>query len=406
MRPRRFRVLHLVSELARGGTERLLFDLLSRLDPERYGITVGTTSGRDLPDVRREFEAAGLQTIQIPCALSRRRDGLAGKFGVLRSLTRALRRARPDAVHTHGPLNNTYGALAARLAGVPFVFLHDHNPVAAGLRSRLAVNLTSCMADAVFAASATVGARRRALLVRDAWRVVDLPNGVDLGAFRPPRPHERCEARRALGLPAEAYVCGAAGRLVDFKRLDLLVEAFPFVLRRLPGARLLLVGDGPERSRLLERARELGIDKHLLRLPWAPDVRTVYWALDVFVMPSDGREGFGLAAVEAMACGRPVVARRSPLFEEVLGEGGACLVEPRPRTIAAALLRLGRPGQQRARQMQLAREHAARNFDIERTALRLERVYASSFARKHPPAIQEGRPAQDEDHVHRSRSLA
>ena len=394
---RRIEVLHLVSELAHGGTERLLYDLLTRVDPDTYRMTIVTTSGADAPEVRHRFEAAGLHTHHLPLGLAAHAGrGLRGrhllpKLAALRQLWAFLRCTRPDIVHTHGAANNFYGPLAARLGGVPHIMTHDHNPVAGGRRDRLAVNLAAGFSDIAFVASRTVGTARRALLCWRPERVVHLPNGIDVEHFRPPTAAERRRARQRFGLPADAYVAGAVGRLVPFKRHDLLVEALPLLLAEVPGAHLLLVGEGPERSALVERARRLGVGARLHLAGWQPEPVHAYWALDTLAMPSDAQEGFGLAVAEAMACGLPVVARRCPLFAEVAGDRAARLVPPAAPAIAASLAALAGSAPERDRLGAQARRHAERHFDVGLGASLLESIYSQCLAgdRRRQSAQQE-----------------
>jgi glycosyltransferase involved in cell wall biosynthesis len=384
-------VLHLVPELGHGGPERVLYDMLSRLDRQLFAVTVAATGGPAHPVVRARFERAGLRTIVLPFDFGRHdwRDRGHGrlhqKWRALRQMAAYLRATRPQIVHTHGPLHNFYGVAAARLAGVPHIMTHDHNPMLEGWRERLAVNLATPRVDIVFAESSTVGDTRRTLLRSGSERILRLPAGVDLLDFHPPTSSERALARSEFRLPEEGFVVGAVGRLVPAKRHDLTLEAFHTLLSQVPGAHLLLLGEGSEADALRRQAQRLGIGERVHVHGWIEAIERAFWALDVFVTLSDAREGFGVRVSEAMACGLPIVARQSPLYEEILGSRVAHLVLPRPELVAASLASLERSPTERERIGLLSRQHAARQFDIDIGAHLLEDVYAHCVARTPRP---------------------
>lgn len=130
---------------------------------------------------------------------------------------------------------------------------------------------------------------------------------------------DRDRLRRELGLEG-AVIVGTVARLSREKGVDILVKAFASVYRRFPTARLLIVGDGPERASLALLTKESGLDG---RVAWAGSQR---WEkaiehlslMDVVAIPSR-YEGFGLTAIEAMACGKPVVAFCLDSLSEVIG---------------------------------------------------------------------------------------
>jgi glycosyltransferase involved in cell wall biosynthesis len=146
--------------------------------------------------------------------------------------------------------------------------------------------------------------------------LVPVPNAIDTGRFRPPVAQEQDALRRALGLPADAEVVVWVGRLVRKKGLETLIEAWAAVVRTWTRARLLIVGSGagsghPDDA---EGALRAAIAEHDLQgsvvLTGAvPDVERYLRASDLFVFTSE-EEGFGVALVEAMACGLPVVTSR------------------------------------------------------------------------------------------------
>ncbi len=174
-------------------------------------------------------------------------------------------------------------------------------------------------ADAMITVSAGL---RDALLGLGAppGKVTVLRNGVDLHAFRP---LDRGQARARLGLDGPTLL--SVGHLVERKGHHRVVAA----MAHLPGWRLLIVGDGPERGRLLALAAELGVADRVALLGSRPhgELPEIYTAADALVLASS-REGWANVLLEAMACGTPVVASPIPGNPEVVQSRAAGVIMP------------------------------------------------------------------------------
>ena len=168
---------------------------------------------------------------------------------------------------------------------------------------------------------------------------------------------------------------GAVARFDPRKGLDLLLEAVAIALPKRPEIRVLLVGDGPERGFLEAQAEALALGRVVRFVGERTDVRFDLAAMDLFAAPSRS-EGLGVALIEALAAGVPVVGARVGGIPEVV-EDEACglLVEPgSPERLAEAILRLAGSKPELARLARRAPERAA-VFSIESTRWRLERLY-------------------------------
>lgn len=150
-------------------------------------------------------------------------------------------------------------------------------------------------------------------------RIHVVPNGIDVERFRFD-PRARIAARRQLGLPDAAFVVGGVGRLAPGKRFDVLLHA----LAALPqDVRVLLVGGGPDEARLRATAAQLGVADRVLFAGERPhlsgqgaDLPALLAAMDVLASPSP-EEAFGLAVVEGLAAGLPVLYVRCPAVEDL-----------------------------------------------------------------------------------------
>jgi glycosyltransferase involved in cell wall biosynthesis len=301
------RVLHVITGLAAGGAEHQLRLLLRRLPHDCEVATLGS------PGVVAEaLRSDGTKVTTVGRDLS-----------AVSRLCRLIRAGRFDLVHTHLYRACLYGRVAARLAGVRGVVATEHSlgahviegrPVTLGVRALYLA--TERLGKATIAVSGTVAERLRAWGVPER-RIAVIPNGIDAGELRYD-PRLRRAARERLGIAPDAVVVGGLGRLEPTKRFDRLIEA----VRTVPGVTLLLAGDGSDRVRLERAAREAGVAERVVFAGAVPHAREVLCAMDVFASPSD-EETFGLAVVEALACGLPVIYAACPPLEEYAASSGA-----------------------------------------------------------------------------------
>ncbi|WP_326598105.1 glycosyltransferase [Streptomyces sp. NBC_01803] len=291
---------------------------------------------------------------------------------------RIARRDRPDVVHLHSAKAGLAGRLALR-GRLPTVFQpHAWSFEAAnGPVAQLALRwerFATQWADRVLCVSEAERLRGRAAGLDARWEVI--ANGVDLERFPVADGVARRQARAALAtvhaLPQRAPLVVCAGRLCPQKGQDVLLRAWPSVAARVPGARLALVGDGPDRAALRSAA-----GPGVLFAGHTDEIRPWYAAADVVVLPSRW-EAMALAPLEAMAVGRPVVLTDVGGARESLPPGQApyCLVPPGdPAALAHALTALlAEPARRRALGRQAA-QHTRGSHDVRRTAAAYARLY-------------------------------
>ncbi|WP_406445285.1 glycosyltransferase [Streptomyces sp. NBC_01613] len=370
------RVLHVITGLGVGGAEQQLRLLLRHL-PAQCDVVALTNPG----PVAAGLAADGVRVAHL---------GMGGNrdLGALPRLTRLIRAGGYDLVHTHLYRACLYGRMAARLAGVRAVVATEHSigdtrlegrPLTAGVRALYLAG--ERMGRATVAVSPAVAERLRQWGVPGP-RIHVIPNGIDAPLFRFDEVGRK-EARMFYGLPEDAYVVGGVGRLAPGKRFDLLLRA----LSRLPGdVRLLLVGGGPEEQALRHTARRLGIaDRVVLtgERPYLPDphdeapgLADLLSAMDALASPS-AEEAFGLAVVEALAAGLPVLYASCPAVEDLPPDAapGAVRVTGGAGAYARELLRLraAGPGERTA-------PDAVHRYDIACSARQLMDVYTAALS--------------------------
>lgn len=205
----------------------------------------------------------------------------------------------------------------------------------------------------------------------DPERIDVIPNFIDPELYRPGI--EPCH--RATLAPGGERILMHVSNFRPVKRVPDCVEILARVRRELP-ARLVLVGDGPERPRVQERARRLGVEDHVVFLGKHQSVHELLACADLFLLPSE-TESFGLAALEAMACGVPVVASSVGGLPEVVptGEGGFLRPVGDVDAMAADALTVLGDDAVGARMRSGAREHAVSRFGAAQVVPRYEAHY-------------------------------
>jgi N-acetyl-alpha-D-glucosaminyl L-malate synthase BshA len=227
----------------------------------------------------------------------------------------------------------------------------------------------------------------RLLDLPDANTVEVIPNFVDTERFAPPERRDRSRLE-ALFAPPDGEARDPAGPILfhvsnfrPVKRTLDLVEVLARLRRHLP-ARLVLVGDGPERSRTAERARELGLARSVCFLGKRTDFADLLGHADGFVLPSES-ESFGVAALEALSAGVPVFGYRVGGLPEVVGGDAGRLVEPNDLdALAAAVLAVVADPERRRALGRAARERAVTLFPAERALDRYEAHYRRALGRR------------------------
>jgi glycosyltransferase involved in cell wall biosynthesis len=230
-------------------------------------------------------------------------------------------------VHTHNSAAGFYGGLAGRLCRRPVVHTKHGANTAASRAQKTLNRLAFTMTDHVVAVSEPA----RALALEEGVRperlsVID--NGIDVGSFVGDSTI-RARARASLGVPAEAFVVGTVARLVAVKNQALLLDAFSDLVSQSTGKptpALVLIGEGPERRALEQRARGLSGGEHVVFAGSRRHVEELLPALDVFALSSDS-EGLPVALLEAMAASIPSVVTRVGAMPEVVVEGVGVVVD-------------------------------------------------------------------------------
>jgi glycosyltransferase involved in cell wall biosynthesis len=369
------KILHIVSGLGTGGTEMMCLRLAHHWQTsfEQYVIACAPSTRI----LESEFRSINLGSLYIGPSKSR------SYLWQWSWIYRIMRRHRPEAVliHCFG-IPHLIAAAAARIAGIHSIAAWAGNPPPKRKKMRRRFQIIRTASDLlgcpIVACSAGVGREFDALGFKPFNKSRTLPNGINLDLIRR-------EARRANRSRTNAHpVIGMVSRLDPIKDHRTLLEGFALVRLQRPDAKLWIIGDGPSRPVLEALAAELGIATSTNFFGTRTDVASLLGAMDVFAFSTTRDEGFGIALIEAMAAGVPIVASDVPACREVLHGGEAGSLTPTADTylLAQNITQLLNDNEMRHRLAEKAYRRVQKEYSVEVCAERWEDLlFGSSNSR-------------------------
>jgi glycosyltransferase involved in cell wall biosynthesis len=370
------KVLHVQKASGIGGSERHLITLLPALQDAGVDVRICVPLAGHGDAFVKELQARGIETVTA-------RAGPDLNPALIRWLLREIRRYEPDLVHTHLVHADLHGQAGAALAGAARVST-VHGPGAftragpyravtrvVGTLTPLTIAISHHLRDVL----ERTNQRRRGTV-----RVVHY--GIDAARWDSTEA-ERASLRQQFGLAAGDVAVAICARLIPGKGHELLLDATDRARQRAPGLRIFIAGDGPLRARLERRAQRFPPGTVRL-LGFVDDLRDLMKACDVYVFPTSPAlsEGFGLAALEAMAAGRAVVATSVGALPEVVEPGRTGILVPpeNPMVLADALVELATKPAMRVEMGRRGWDRARAEFGLERMVRRTLAVYAEARA--------------------------
>ena len=328
---RRIRVVEVLATGTNGGAQEHLSSLVTRIDQSRYDVSVVSLSAGSAV---RKLQRAGVSVLVIDDA----DDAIA-----VGALAAHLAEVRPDVVHAHMFRAETVAARAVMAlveAGQrrPYLVATVHSSRVRTDEDRATLLELTPQFGRLIAVSTAIVAKLKSE-GRDIVPISLIRNGVDLQRYA--EQEACCTLPEEYGMEPGSQIVGVVARLEPEKGHPTLLEAWPQVLRAVPDAYLLIVGEGSRRDALEAQARELRIAHRIVFTGRRDDVPAVTAALDVAVLPSY-REAQGLSVLEAMALSRPVVASNVGGIPEMVEDGVTGLLVPPhdANALAEAIIRL------------------------------------------------------------------
>ena len=367
----RIRVMQLLATGTNGGAQESLVNTVLRLDNSRHDVCVVSLSHGST--VKR------LERLKIPVeVIEDEHDDRAAAALAERMIT-----LRTQVIHAHMFRADVVAVFAADLVekrtGVrPLVVSTLHSSRFRSAEDRELLEKLTPRIDWLIAVSDAI-VRKIVAENRDSTAISRIYNGVDLERFD--EAPGRDVVRKEFGIPSDAPVVAAIGRLEPEKGHPTLIEAWPLVHHHFPQARLLIAGEGSERDRLEGLAAahlrsELCCDS-VAFLGRRDDIPAVLAAADVVAMPSY-REAQGIAILEALAAERPVVASNVGGIPEMItdGETGTLVPSHDPSALAAAIIALFTHPDRAAKLAAAGHEMVHEEFCIDYMMRDIEAIYA------------------------------
>lgn len=371
-----------------GGPPILVLDILQHLDKERFesSIVTGITIDRkyDMIGFARDKH---IRVVSMP-SLVRNIHPLKDIIALIK-LTIFLRKEKFDIVHCHTSKGGFVGRIAAKLAGAKIIIYSPHGDIFEGYFCKLVtdffillekftarftdkiINLTKIEIERFIERS--IGTRRQ---------LTQIYNGINIKYYeRVPTPN--LKKRAEFGLGKDDFVCATVGRLVPIKGHTYLIKAIQKVVKVIPEAKFLFVGDGELKSKLSEEIKSLDLQKHIILLGARSDIATILSCINAFLLPSLN-EGFGMVLIEAMAARKPVIATNVGGVPEVIINGTTgILVPPKdPEAFSSAIIKLYNNPDISLEMGSAGYSRAKNFFDIGTTVRKFEDLYSKLIREK------------------------
>ena len=379
-RPRKIRVLLVITGLASGGATNVVLDLASKFnshpDFDIHLLTGPPPPGR--VDVTHLAYELGINTRVIPSLINHINPMVNMK--AVADIQRIMVRENYDIVHTHSSVAGVVGRLAALTAGVPVIIHHVHGwalhqNMPAGMRmlyvtlERLCAKYTTRIItvsrpDIQKGLSHRIGREDKFALIY---------NGIDLGKFR--QPFDDKQTREELGLDPDCKLVGMIGRLDKQKNPLDLIRTAAIVASRYSKVQFFIVGDGPLHSECERLINELGLKGKFLLLGYRSDVPRIMSVLTITAMSSLW-EGLPLVFLEAMSAGKPIVANDVDGASDVVSDGETGFLVPphQPSEMAERILYLLN-NEALCNAMGSVGRRRSSNFSLERMVGQIESLY-------------------------------
>jgi len=363
---RKINVIHLVEELTIGGLEKILTTIVLNLNKKKYNVSVWCLREGGFFADKLVKEGIDVKILRI----STSRNPLS-----IYKLYRLLKSHKFDIIHTHAYSAGTIGRVSAFLAGVTIVISHNHSVYTYYNKYYHFVEwLLSFITDRVICISDKINVFAREIQRISAKELITIHNGIDdVCAVTGKR---SSGLKKELGIPIKHSVVGTIAHLEEHKGLKYLLKAASLLLASRSDISFLFVGEGTLKGELKKLCVDLKIEKTVIFAGERNDMPEILFSIDIFVLPSL-REGLPLTILEAMACGRPVIATNVGGIPEAVkdGENGILVYPKDPEALYRAMNELLGDREKREKMGRIGKRMCDESFRAQTMVEKIEDLY-------------------------------
>ena len=363
------RILLFTTHLNIGGISTYTVSLAKALKSKGHEIYVASSGGMLAPGL----ESAGISHINIDIFT---KSELSPKvFRAVFEISKTAKKLNIDVVHSQTRITQVAGFFVSKLCGIPLVttchgFFHKN----------IGRIILPSWGDKVIAISDAVKENLINYFGVDKGKVSLIYNGIDSEAFlKDFSKEEKDNLKDSFGIKKDYNVIGMISRFTPDKGHDTLLYALYEILKEKPNTQLMFVGDGDKKQDIMNLTRQLNLSDNVVFIEPQLSTADALSVMDIFMFTPARREGLGLALIEALASGKPVVATDVGGVSSIVNNNiNGFLVEPsKPKLLAEPVLRLLNDKALYARIALSGREIAIKKFSISEMADKTEKVYMS-----------------------------
>lgn len=390
----KFRILHVLDTLGVGGAENYVVELANKLDKKKFEVwiayTDGSLQGIDGEAMIRRLDRNVKLVKWNPKKISSLRSLRYLPYNIyhIASLYKIIRRYNIDLVHTHLPFSAIRAWIAAKAAHVPVI--HNYMTIITSERQtewllvkhKILAKIVDKFVDKYVAFSQFFMRDLKFKLGVDESKIELIYMAVDLtqNGFYQKDKHLKTK----FHLDEQVPVVGVIARLYPEKGVHKALLAWPYVIKEIPEARLLIIGDGPLRKQLEKMAEVLKVSDTVIFTGIRHDIPELLNLIDVYIQTTD-RPNLGLSVLEAMGSAKPIITivrneeEKEMASETVIDGENGFIVPNVPEEIASKIIWLIRNKELANRMGQKSRKIAEEKFDINKHVAQIEALYETTI---------------------------
>jgi len=358
----KLKILEIIGEATLAGAPRHLLALLENFDLKKFSLHVIAPAGPLAGEIRDLKKNIDLEIIPMGSKLD---------FKAISEIRRHIKHLKPDIIHIHGTRAGSLGRLAAIGLKIPVIYTEHLWTRNYRLTSRLAhgIQLSALwfldmFTDLNIAVSQAVKDFMVESQISRPEKIAVIYNGIE------------SPKKKAKIFEKKTITLGTVGTINFQKGMQYLIQALPKVLKEYPETKLVIVGEGVYKKKLQELTKRLKLQKAVTFTGFLKDIDDEMKNFDIYLQPSLS-ESFGLAIVQAMSLGIPVVATNTGGIPEVVttGKSGILVERAKPQALAEAILKLLRDKKKSKEMGKLAAEEVKIKFNLKDMVQATEEIY-------------------------------